>query len=125
VLLTYIARQRETNAEAMHGQPDIRLLLADVDGTVVPKDKVPTEATKEVVRELRRAEIFFAITSGRPPRGMSMLIEPLALQCAIAGFDAGVFVNPDLSVIESYTLDPATAASSIFKIIYKADEFAN
>ena len=46
MLLTYIARQRETNAEAMHGQPDIRLLLADVDGTVVPKDKVPTEATK-------------------------------------------------------------------------------
>ena len=36
---------------------------------------------------------------------MSMLIEPLALQSAIAGFNGGVFVNPDLSVIESHTLD--------------------
>jgi len=94
-------------------QPDIRLLLADVDGTLVPKDKVLTEATKEVVRELRRAGVFFAITSGRPPRGMSMLIEPLALQCAIAGFDGGVFVNPDLSVIESHTLDAATAKQTV------------
>jgi Cof subfamily protein (haloacid dehalogenase superfamily) len=97
----------------MNGQPDIRLLLADVDGTLVPKDKVLTEATKEVVRELRRVGIFFAITSGRPPRGMSMLIEPLGLQCAIAGFDGGVFVNPDLSVIESHTLDAATAKQTV------------
>ena len=97
----------------LSGQPDIRLLLADVDGTLVPKDKVLTEATKEVVRELRRAGVFFAITSGRPPRGMSMLIEPLDLQCAIAGFDGGVFVNPDLSVIESHTLDPAAAKQTV------------
>ena len=64
----------------MSGQRDIRLLLADVDGTLVTQDKVLTEATKAAVRELRRAGIAFAITSGRPPRGMSMLIEPLALQ---------------------------------------------
>ena len=101
----------------MNGQPDIRLLLADVDGTLVPKDKVLTEATKEVVRELRRAGIVFTITSGRPPRGMSMLIEPLALHCAIAGFDGGVFVNPDLSVIESHTLDPATAKQTLKLIL--------
>ena len=101
----------------MSGQLEIRLLLADVDGTLVPKDKVPTEATKEVVRELRRASVFFAITSGRPPRGMSMLIEPLDLQCAIAGFDGGVFVNPDLSVIESHRLDPATAKQTVKLIL--------
>jgi hypothetical protein len=40
---------------------------------------------------------------------MSMLIEPLALQTAIAGFNGGVLVDPDLSVIESHTLDPAVA----------------
>ena len=76
-----------------------------------------TEAAKEVVRELRRAGIVFTITSGRPPRGMSMLIEPLALHCAIAGFDGGVFVNPDLSVIESHTLDPATAKQTLKLIL--------
>lgn len=32
-----------------------------------------------------------------------MLIEPLALKTAIAGFNGGVLVKPDLSVIESHT----------------------
>jgi Cof subfamily protein (haloacid dehalogenase superfamily) len=98
-------------------QRDIRLLLADVDGTLVTKDKVLTEAAKEAARGLHRAGVMLAITSGRPPRGMSMLIEPLALQGAIAGFNGGVFVNPDLSVIESHTLDPAAAKQTVALIL--------
>jgi len=104
-------------AEAVSGQRDIRLLLADVDGTLVTQDKVLTEAAKEVARELHHAGIILAITSGRPPRGMSMLIEPLALQSAIAGFNGGVFVNPDLSVIESHTLNLATAKQTLKLIL--------
>jgi hypothetical protein len=103
----------------MSGQRDIRLVLADVDGTLVTRDKVLTDAAKEVARELRHAGIALAITSGRPPRGMSMLIEPLALQGAIAGFNGGVFVNPDLSVIESHTLDPAAARQTLELILAK------
>src|ERR1700720_3727917 len=104
-------------AETVSGQRNIRLLLADVDGTLVTPDKVLTEAAKEAARELYDAGIALAITSGRPPRGMSMLIEPLALKGAIAGFNGGVFVNPDLSVIESHTLDPATAEQTL-KLIF-------
>jgi hypothetical protein len=96
---------------------DIRLLLADVDGTLVTQDKILTEAAKAVARDLQHAGIALAITSGRPPRGMSMLIEPLALQGAIAGFNGGVYVNPDLSVIESHTLDPATAQQAVKLIL--------
>ena len=77
------------------------------------------------------AGITLAVTSGRPPRGMSMLIQPLALQGAIAGFNSGVLVNPDLSMIESHTLDPATATQTLKLIldrgldalIYKEDEW--
>ena len=38
----------------MSGRRDIRLLLADVDGTLVTEDKVLTEAAKAAARELRR-----------------------------------------------------------------------
>jgi Cof subfamily protein (haloacid dehalogenase superfamily) len=98
-------------------QRDIRLFLADVDGALVTKDKVLTDEAKTAVRELDQAGIAFAITSGRPPRGMSMLIEPLALRTAIAGFNGGVLVNPDLSVIESHTLDPAAAKQAVKLIL--------
>jgi len=99
------------------GQRDIRLLLADVDGTLVTQDKILTEAAKAVTRQLHHTGIALAITSGRPPRGMSMLIEPLALQGAIAGFNGGVYVNPDLSVIESHTLDLAIAQQAVKLIL--------
>jgi Cof subfamily protein (haloacid dehalogenase superfamily) len=104
-------------AEAVSRQRNIRLLLADVDGTLVTDDKELTEATKAAARELRQAGITLAITSGRPPRGMSMLIEPLALQAPIAGFNGGVYVNPDLSVIETHTLDPAAAKQALQLIL--------
>ena len=59
--------------------PPIRLFLADVDGTLVTQDKVLTDRAIAAVAKLRQAGILFAITSGRLPRGMSMLIEPLQL----------------------------------------------
>jgi len=91
----------------------IRLLLADVDGTLVTQEKVLTEAAREAAQSLRKAGIWLAITSGRPPRGMSMLIEPLALDDPIAGFNGGVLVNPDLTVLESHTLDPTVARQAL------------
>ena len=103
--------------QAMSGQRAIHLLLADVDGTLVTHDKVLTDAAKAAVRELHGAGIAFAITSGRPPRGMAMLIAPLALRTPIAGFNGGVFVNPDLSVIESHALDPTTAKQAVALIV--------
>jgi Cof subfamily protein (haloacid dehalogenase superfamily) len=80
--------------------PPIRLFLADVDGTLVTQDKVLTKRAIAAVAKLKQAGILFAITSGRPPRGMSMLIEPLELTTPIAAFNGGVFVRPDMSVIE-------------------------
>ena len=82
----------------------IKLLLADVDGTLVTHDKVLTERAKAAVNKMRDAGIAFAITSGRPPRGMQMLIEPLKLTTPIAAFNGGLFVRPDLTVIEQRVL---------------------
>jgi Cof subfamily protein (haloacid dehalogenase superfamily) len=91
----------------------ISLLLADVDGTLVTRDKVLTDRARRAVRGLREAGIRFAITSGRPPKGMAMLIEPLAIETPIAGFNGGLFVRPDLSIIEQRTLPRDVAARTI------------
>ena len=101
----------------MSAQRDIRLLLADIDGTLVTQEKLLTEQAAAAAQELRDAGIMLALTSGRPPRGMSMLIAPLKLEGAIAGFNGGVFVNPDLSVIESHLLDAATAKETLALIL--------
>ncbi|MBO0763702.1 MAG: HAD family phosphatase [Hyphomicrobiaceae bacterium] len=97
----------------MMGPGKISLLLADVDGTLVTRDKVLTERAQHAVRRLRTAGIRFAITSGRPPKGMAMLIEPLDIDTPIAGFNGGLFVQPNLSIIEERTLAPETAARAV------------
>src|SRR5207248_1822584 len=91
----------------------ISLLLADVDGTLVTNEKVLTERARKAVHAVQDKGIRFAITSGRPPRGMAMLIEPLAIDTPIAGFNGGSFVNPDLSIIETRTLPSDVSRAAV------------
>ena len=82
----------------------IELVLADVDGTLVTPEKELTDRTIEAVGRLKDAGIKFAVTSGRPPRGMQMLVEPLELTLPLAAFNGGLFVRPDMSVIEQHAI---------------------
>ena len=102
--------------------PEIRLVLADVDGTLVTKDKILTPRAIRAVERLRERGILFTITSGRPPKGMKMVIDPLKISEPIAGFNGGMMVRPDFTVIEARTL-PADTARKVIGIIrdHKAD----
>jgi Cof subfamily protein (haloacid dehalogenase superfamily)/HAD superfamily hydrolase (TIGR01509 family) len=88
----------------------IKLLIADVDGTLVTPEKLLTPRTVEAVDRLRAAGVMFTITSGRPPRGMSMLVEPLKLTTAVAAFNGGVFVKPDLTTVIAQRTIPTDVA---------------
>jgi len=89
-----LVERRRDGEQDVSGHPDNRLLLADVDGTLVTQDKVLTEAAKAAARELHDAGIALAITSGRPPRGMSMLIKPLALRAPLPASTAACLSIP-------------------------------
>jgi len=91
----------------------ISLVLADVDGTLLTEQKILTKCAQTAVAALREAHVRFAITSGRPPRGMAMLFDALQLDTPIAGFNGGLFVKPDLSIIEQKTLPQDIAAQAI------------
>lgn len=91
----------------------IKLLLADVDGTLVTKDKVLTERAAAAVHKLHDANIMFAITSGRPPRGMAMLTEPLALTTPISAFNGGLICTPQMEVIETKTIPDEVVTPTI------------
>ena len=88
-------------------------MLADVDGTLVTEDKVLTDAPRPPSTALHDAGIRFAITSGRPPRGMAMLFDPLGLETPIAGFNGGLFVKRDLSILEQKTVPPDVARQAV------------
>jgi Cof subfamily protein (haloacid dehalogenase superfamily) len=103
-------------SESMANDRPISAVLADVDGTIVTRDKVLTERARRAVQQLRERGIAFTITSGRPPFGMRMLVEPLGLTLPMAAFNGGAIVLPDLSVLDERLL-PASMLPGLIDLI--------
>ena len=99
-----------------NGKP-VRLVIADVDGTLVTHDKVLTPRAIASVFKLREAGIKFAVTSGRPPRGMAMLVDPLKLDEPLAAFNGGVFTQPDLTTVLRENFLPPVAVKQTVQLI--------
>src|SRR6202795_3377128 len=98
-------------------QKPIQLVIADVDGTLVTQEKILTQRAIQAVMALRAAGIKFAVTSGRPPRGMAMLIDPLKIDEPLAAFNGGVITNPDLTTIVRENFLPRAMVEKVIQII--------
>jgi Cof subfamily protein (haloacid dehalogenase superfamily) len=94
----------------------IELVVSDVDGTLVTKDKTLTDAARSAVRRLRDAGIGFTITSSRPTVGMRFLIEPLDITLPIGAFNGSSIVDPQLKPIEAHLI-PAAAARRCLDVL--------
>jgi Cof subfamily protein (haloacid dehalogenase superfamily) len=90
----------------------IAAVLADVDGTLVTKAKVVTPRAIEAIEKLHERGVLFAITSGRPPRGMRMLVHPLEMRGPMAAFNGGIIVQPDMAIVDERAV-PADVAPAV------------
>jgi Cof subfamily protein (haloacid dehalogenase superfamily) len=99
------------------GTQTIAAVLADVDGTLVTKSKALTPRALEAVEELHERGVLFAITSGRPPRGMRMLVHPLEMRGPMAAFNGGIIVAPDMTIVDERTI-PAEVAPAVIDAIH-------
>jgi len=86
----------------------IALVVSDVDGTLLTRDKRLTEAASAAVRRLHDAGIGFTITSSRPVIGMGFLIDQLKITLPVGPFNGSSMVAPDMKPIEQHLI-PASA----------------
>jgi len=91
----------------------IKLVVSDVDGTLVTRDKRLTDAARAAVARLRAAGIAFTIVSSRPTIGMEFLIKPLGLTLPFGAFNGSSIVDPQLQPIEEHLISPETAGRAI------------
>jgi Cof subfamily protein (haloacid dehalogenase superfamily) len=84
--------------------PGIRMLISDVDGTLVTPDKELTPSAVSAVRDLHRHGIKFTLTSSRPAFGMKVLCKALDIDLPIGPFNGSSIVNPDMSVVTQGTV---------------------
>jgi len=100
-----------------HPARTTRLVIADVDGTLVTQEKVLTKRAADAVLRLRQAGIAFTVTSGRPPLGMAMLIDPLHLNQPLAAFNGGVLIQPDMATVVDQKLLPPGVPEKVIEAI--------
>src|SRR5246500_634354 len=95
----------------------IRMVIADVDGTLVTQEKELTKQAVQAVLRLHEAGIQFSVTSGRPPRGMAMLIDPLKITQPLAAFNGGGLIKPDLATVVDQKVLPAGVPEKVIEAI--------
>jgi len=96
-----------------HTARDVRLVVADVDGTLLTPGKILTSRARAAVQAVIEAGIAFTITSGRPPLGMKILMETLPLRHPISAFNGGLFVRSDVDR-EEWTVKFAPKVVPVF-----------
>ncbi len=97
----------------------IKLVVSDVDGTLVDKEKKLTAATVDSVKRLTPAGVAFTIVSARPISGMMPIAHRLGLDGAMGAFNGGLVFRRDGTVMEHHTIDE-TVARGMFDLVSDA-----
>jgi Cof subfamily protein (haloacid dehalogenase superfamily) len=94
----------------------IALVVSDVDGTLLTKDKRLTDAAKAAVQRLHQAGIGFTITSSRPAIGMRFLIEPLGITLPVGPFNGSSTIDAQMNPVEQHLI-PASAVQKSLDLL--------
>jgi len=88
----------------------IRLLVCDVDGTLVRHDKSLSDAVRAAGRRAVAAGIALSFISARPPSGLGWLAEAFAIPGPLAAFNGGTLFRPDGDTLAAWHVPEAVAA---------------
>lgn len=97
----------------------IRLLVSDVDGTLVRKDKSLAEATVDAAHRLEKASLTMTLISARPPSGILPMAKALGLTAPLGAFNGGTLVMPSGDILTARHLS-AEASRTAIDIVAKS-----
>jgi len=84
----------------------IRLVVSDVDGTLVDGHKQLTPGVITAVGRLKAAGIGFTVISARPRSGIMPIADALDLDVPMGAFNGGIVFRRDGAVLAHETIDP-------------------
>ena len=92
---------------------EIKLVITDVDGTLVTTEKALRPSAVAAVRKLHDRGIGFTFCSSRPPFGLTTMRDALQVTLPFGGYNGGSIVEPDLTVIEQVSVPPDVARRAV------------
>jgi Cof subfamily protein (haloacid dehalogenase superfamily) len=88
----------------------IRLLVSDIDGTLLRDDKTLPPGNVDAIVALQTAGVAVSLISARPPSGMVDLAAKLRLTGPLAAFNGGTLFDVDGAIRFAFRLGQADAA---------------
>ncbi|MDI2091401.1 Cof-type HAD-IIB family hydrolase [Commensalibacter oyaizuii] len=83
----------------------IRLLVSDIDGTLIPNNKKLTQETLAAVKKLKDAGIHLCLVSSRPPQGIQMFFKELGIITPFAALNGGEVIGNNGTILSSMAMD--------------------
>lgn len=91
----------------------IRLIISDIDGTLVRQDKSLSDGVISAVGRARTVGIAVSLISARPPSGMLWIAKRLELTGVLGAFNGGTIVRPDGTIVSADQIEPECAARAL------------
>jgi len=96
----------------------IKLVVADIDNTLVPKHKQPSIRTLNCIHEFEKRGIYFGLASGRGTDGLRDLANKWGIHCDILiGGNGGEYQDEITGEYDSLELMPKEWIKEIFEIM--------
>ena len=77
----------------------IRLIVSDIDGTMVRHDKSLPEENIAAVARAQAAGIAVSLISARPPSGMMWIAKELGITAPMGAFNGSTIFRPDGEIL--------------------------
>lgn len=94
----------------------IKLLVSDMDGTLLTPEKQVTHRTLTAIAALKQAGVPVCLVSSRPASGIEMYLEALKLDTPYGALNGGCIFNPDHSVRSQISL-PKDAVQDVLEML--------
>ena len=94
--------------------PAVRMIAADLDGTLLDDNKRIAEVTRQAIRALKTQDIPFIIASARPPRSVRHIYADLQLDTPQINYNGAlIWDEAHRRVIDHHPMDGALALEMI------------
>jgi Cof subfamily protein (haloacid dehalogenase superfamily) len=91
----------------------VKLVISDVDGTLVRSDKTLADATVRAVGLLKKAGIPMSLISARPASGLQWIAEALDLEGPFGAFNGGTLFNREGTITAQHFIEQRAAEAAL------------
>ena len=103
--------------------PPIRLIATDVDGTLLNKSRQIPERNLRAIRAAQEKGITVAISSGRFPENVYVLLQDYGLRCPIIGTNGADVIDEDLNRLSETFIAPEAALGVLSELVRLGSDF--